>query len=68
MRQFSLAQGSFVIGAAYALQYRASDHYVVTLFRVEPLSLEVPDPASGRGHWRSNLRVTAGIGFRFGEK
>jgi len=68
VRQVSLAQGTFVIGAAYALQYRASDHYVVTLFRVEPLSLEVPDLASGRGHWQSDFRVTAGIGFRFGEK
>ncbi len=68
VRQGSLAQGSFVIGTAYALQYRAGDHYVMTLFRVEPMTLEAPDVVSGRSHWQSDFRVSAGVGFRFGEK
>lgn len=66
--QVSLKQGSFVYGVGYGLQYRAGDQFVVTLFRIEPLSLELPDLVSGASHWQSDFRASAGVGFRFGEK
>jgi hypothetical protein len=30
--------------------------------------MEVPDIVSGTSHWRADMRISAGIGFRFGQK
>lgn len=43
-------------------------HYVVKLLQADDLAFEVPDPATGRSHWRGGLRASAGIAFRFGQR
>jgi len=62
------ARSSFAYGASYGFGFLAGEHCVVTLFRIETVSQEVPDVASGTSRWRGDSRLSGGIGFRFGQR
>lgn len=49
------------------LDLRMGPHYVLTLLQSDFPATGVPDLPSGAAHWQGDLRVSAGIGFRFGE-
>jgi hypothetical protein len=59
---------SFAYGFGAGLGLVAGQHSVVTLFQVDGVSLEVPEPVSGTWRWRSDSRISAGIAFRFGQR
>jgi len=40
---------------------------VVTLFQIDFLDVDVPHVAGG-GHRESDMRISAGIGYRFGQR
>ncbi len=62
------ARSSLVYGFAIGVDLVTGQRYVVTLFRLDSLSLEVPEPVSGSSRWRDDLRISSGIGFRFGQR
>lgn len=64
----SAARNSFAWGTANGLDLVVARRYVVTLLQGEFLTAEVPDVASGGSHWRGDMRISAGIGFRLGER
>lgn len=41
---------------------------VIKLLQADDLALQTPDPSTGKVHWRGGIRVSAGIGFRFGSR
>ncbi len=55
-------KSNFSFGVADGLDFIASRHYVVHLFQIEFAS------ASIRSTHQDDMRLSAGIGFRFGEK
>jgi len=67
--QVSLTRNGFAWEFAnVGLDLRVGQHYVVTLLQTEFLSTPVPDVASGGSHWQPDMRVSAGIGYRFGDR
>jgi hypothetical protein len=64
----SASRNSFAFGATWGLDLLAGQHYIVTLFQFDGVSLEVPDPVSGTSRWRSDARISGGFGFRFGQR
>jgi hypothetical protein len=65
----SVTRNSFVWGfAGTGLDLLLAQHYVVTLFKADFLNIEVPDVVSGSSHWRADIRISAGVWFRFGQK
>jgi hypothetical protein len=66
--QVTAVRNSFAWGAAsVGLDAVVARRYVVNLLQVDFLNLDVPQFPGG-GSWREDLRVSAGIGFRFGER
>jgi hypothetical protein len=61
-------RSSFAYGASYGFGLLAGQHCVVTLYQGDFASLEVPDVATGTSRWRSDTRISGGIGFRFGQR
>ena len=49
------------------LDLRVGRHCVVTLLQADFLGTEVPNLPSGISRWSGDLRVSGGIGFRFGK-
>jgi len=64
----SATRNSFAYGFGAGADLLIGQHYVVSLLHVEDVSLEVPDVASGTSRWRSDSRISGGIGFRFGQR
>jgi hypothetical protein len=65
----SVARNSFAWGIASAgLDVVVAKHYVVTLVQSDFLSVEVPDIVTGNSHWRGEMRILGGLGFRFGQR
>jgi hypothetical protein len=62
------ARNSLAYGFVLGLGLRAGQHAVITLFQVDGVSLQVPEPVSGTSRWRDDSRISAGIGFRFGQR
>lgn len=63
----SAARNSFAYGFDTGMDILAGRYWVVSLYRVDLVSLQVPDTVSGGSHWQSDFRLSAGIGFRFGQ-
>jgi hypothetical protein len=64
----SFRRNSFAASApGLGLDLRVGKHCVVTLLQIDFLGIAVPDLASGVSHWSGDLRVSGGIGFRFGK-
>jgi hypothetical protein len=65
----SFSRNSFALGiAGVGLDLRLGQHYVLTLLQTDFPAMEVPDAATDISHWSGDLRVSAGIGYRFGSK
>ncbi len=62
-RRNSIAVGIVGVG----LDLRVGRHCVITLLQSDFPAMEVPDIPSGVSHWSGDLRVSGGIGFRFGK-
>ena len=64
----SFTRNSIAVGiVGVGLDLRVGQHFVITLLQSDFPALEVPDLPSGVSHWSGELRVSAGIGFRFGK-
>ena len=63
----SFARNSFALGiVGVGLDLRVGQRCVITLLQSDFPALEVPDIPSGVSHWSGDLRVSGGVGFRFG--
>jgi hypothetical protein len=60
----AISRNSFAWGYASGLDLVVAKHFLVTLIHAESLFSQVP----GSGHWGSDVRASAGGGFRFGYK
>jgi hypothetical protein len=54
-------------GVGDGLDAVVSHHYVVSLFQIDFLDVDVPH-SSGGGHWEGDMRISAGISYRFGQR
>jgi len=54
-------------GVGDGLDVVVSHHYVVSLFQIDFLDVDVPH-FSGGGHWEADMRISAGISYRFGQR
>ncbi len=67
--QVSLTRNGFALEFAdVGLDVRVGQHYVVTLLQSEFLSTPVPDVGTGGSHWQPDMRISGGIGYRFGDR
>jgi hypothetical protein len=64
----SATRNSFAYGFGAGADLLFGPHCVVTLLHLETVSLDVPDVASGTSRWRSDSRISGGIGFRLGQR
>ena len=58
------ASNSFAVATTSGLNLLLGQHFVLRLIQVDELGFEVPDPATGRSHWRGDMRLSGGIAFR----
>ena len=64
----SIARNSFAWGAASGgLDLVVADRYVVTLFQDDFVNV-VPNVTLGSSRWQGEARISAGFGFRFGQR
>jgi hypothetical protein len=67
--EVSVARNSFAWGgAASGLDLVLARYYVVTLLQADFLGAEVPNVATGASHWQPDMRISAGVGFRLGQR
>ena len=64
----SFTRNSIAVGiVGVGVDLRVGRHCVMTLLQSDFPAMEAPDLPSGTSHWQDDLRVSAGIGFRFGK-
>jgi len=67
--EISVARNSFAwCAAGSGLDLVLAKHYVVTLLQADFLNAEVPDLVAGTSHWRADMRISGGVGFRLGQR
>jgi hypothetical protein len=61
-------RNSFATAAGGGIDIAVTNHFAVKPIQVEYVTAQLPDVASNRNSFQNNLRYSAGVVFRLGEK